>query len=484
MARSLKDAIQVEWVSVRYRSVWVLTFVLTILILGGGGAWFYLSRFAPRRQAEAAIEQAELRLAEATAVRGEQERLDEIRDSARVSLEEARSEFRASHWSDAAVAARRSENLSLKALSLVRGDARDSHQVRFYQIEGDVRVKPAGAFAWTPAESRVILHVGDQVKTSASASARLIYFDGTVTTIQPGSLVEIRDLFEDPVTKVRRVRERLNWGEIQASTEQRNVQGSYHEVSTAKVTARAENAGDFRVAFDEERHTSIVDVFDGRIEVSTPSRKETLDAGERLRSGADGHLSAKQSLPGVPRLLNPADQRVFIFENPTQDTINLGWEPVSGGNRYRLMIASGSLFARPLYDAERRDLTAVVEGVPPGSYYWRVAAISEEGLRGPFSDSRRFRVTAQHIRDRTDTEPPRLEITEFVPVGQMVIINGQTEPGASLWVDQDRVDVYDDGSFNAVVRLTREGVNRVTVVAQDTAGNESSLVRQAVVELF
>ena len=52
------------------------------------------------------------------------------------------------------------------------------------------------------------LEIGDQVKTSSSASAQLIHFDGTLTTVQPGSLLEIRDLYEDPVTKVRRVREK------------------------------------------------------------------------------------------------------------------------------------------------------------------------------------------------------------------------------------------------------------------------------------
>ena len=59
-----------------------------------------------------------------------------------------------------------------------------------------------------------MLNVGDQVKTSSRGSAVLLYFDKTKTHVQPGSLLEIRDLYEDPVTKVRRVREKLNWGEV------------------------------------------------------------------------------------------------------------------------------------------------------------------------------------------------------------------------------------------------------------------------------
>ena len=91
--------------------------------------------------------------------------------------------------------------------------------MQFAKIEGNVRVKQAGGFSWKDANTRMSLKVGDQVKTSSTGSAEVIYFDGTVTRIAPGSLLEIRDLYEDPVTKVRRIREKLTWGEVRASTQ-------------------------------------------------------------------------------------------------------------------------------------------------------------------------------------------------------------------------------------------------------------------------
>ena len=66
----------------------------------------------------------------------------------------------------------------------------------------------------------------------------------------------------------------------------------------------------------------------------------------------------------------------------------------------------------------------------------------------------------------------------------MVIINGQTEPGATLWVENSKIDVFDDGSFNAVVRLRREGANDLEIVAQDNAGNKSKTSRTAYLEAF
>jgi hypothetical protein len=477
--RALKGSLNVEWVNVTYRSVW-LTVIVVVLGAGAAGYWYWSRHMIPKDEAQVAIDQAASRFAEAKALPVDGS-LAEIMDNAKVQLDVARTEFSQSAYSKARIAAMRSEKLSLRVISIGEGEDAAPRQVQFSKIEGDVRVKRAGSFSWKSANTKMILRVGDQVKTSSSGSAEVLYFDGTVTRVEPGSLLEIRDLYEDPVTKVRRVREKLTWGEVQASTQQRNVNGSYHEVSTEKVAARAEDEGEFRVAYDQQKRTSVVDVFGGRIELATDSRKATVEAGERMRATAEGRLSAKEALPGVPRLLLPSDQRVFVFEDPSSEKITVTWEDLPGIAQYRLVIADKPLFTQPLYDAERDGTKAIIEGLSPGAYHWKVAAISKAG---PFSTSRRFRVSSQRIRDRTDTEPPKLQITEFVPIGQMVIINGETDPDAKLWIDNNKVDVYEDGSFNAVVKLRREGLNDLLIVAQDPSGNETSLGRTAYVELY
>ena len=134
--------------------------------------------------------------------------------------------------------------------------------------------------------------------------------------------------------------------------------------------------------------------------------------------------------------------------------------------------------------AEEAAVAAVIEGVSAGSYFWKVAAVSGDDSDGPFSPIRRFRVSSQRIRDRSDTEPPALEISEFVAIGTMVIVNGRTEPGVTLWIDSEKIDVYDDGTFYAVVRLRKEGLNDLRFVSQDTAGNETELIRSAYAESF
>ena len=484
MARSETSRFQVEWFNVTYRSVFSLVAILVLALAGGVGYWYYFYIYQPKAAAGEALWRAESRFREASGLERADDRLTEVVASARVALDEARTGFGSMRFDEARAAAIRSENLSLQAIGMVKGRGADSERVRFYRIEGDVRVKKVGQFSWDAANHKMDLHEGDQIKTSSSGSAQVIFFDGTITTIRPGSLYLIREVSENPETKVRRVREELSFGELNASTQDQNVEGSYHEVAAGEVEARSEDAAEFRIRAEEGRKGAAFDVFQGQIEVASSSRRENVVAGERIRAGADGKLNDKEVLPGVPLLVSPRDQRVFVLDAQSPESIALSWDPIPGAAGYHLMISDRALFTEPLYDDRREGTQAVIGEVAEGSYHWRVAAIGSNGIEGPFSAPRRFRVSGQKILDRTDKQPPQLEISEFVSFGPMVVVNGRTEPGATLWVEGEKVDVFESGQFSTVVRLRREGVNEVRFVAQDPAGNETELVKTTYVELY
>jgi len=436
----------------------------------------------PKEDAQVAINRASERYAQAAELAVDED-LAELAGNARLQLEVAKSEFIETSYSAARIAAMSSETLSKRVIANSSGEA-ENKLVQFSKIEGDVRVKQAGGFSWKAANKRTSLQIGDQVKTSSNGSAVVLYFDGTITRLEPGTLLQIRDLYEDPVTKVRRVQEKLTWGEIRSSTKKRNVSGSYHEVSTDKVSARSEEAGDFRMSYDKVKKNTVFDAYEGKFGVQTSGRKTVVEGGERIKVDAAGKLAAKQSLPGIPRLLLPSDQRVFVFQNPAKEQVTLSWEGLPRVSKYRLMISDKEMFTETRYDAERAGTSAVIGQLEPGSYHWRVAGVDATGAAGRFSSTRGFRVTSQRVRDLTDQEPPRLEVTEFVQVGGMIIVNGLTDPDAKLWIDNNKVDVFEDGSFHAVVKLRREGLNELLLVAQDPAGNEQSVERQAYVEAY
>ena len=478
-----KPNVLLDWFTVSYRTAVTGIVLLVVGLLVGAWFVFFHASDRPRQEAQEAIGRAEERSLEAGRYPAN-ERLDEVRGSARSALAEARDAFDRRQYDDARVAAIRAENFFQKAIDLARGEGTAEREVRVSTMEGDVRVKRAGEFNWETADRKMLLKVGDQVKTAASGSVQLIYFDGTLTTVNPGSLLEIREIHEDPATKVRQVSEKLNWGEVLASTQKGNVDGSFHEVATEKVAARSEEAGEFRVSSNKESKAAAVDVFQGRVQISSPGRVERLESGERIRADGGGKLQAKEVLPGVPRLIAPADQKIFVHEDPGKASTTLSWEKTPGATRYHLLISDGLLFTTPLYAADRAETSVQVDGIQPGEYYWKVASVTAEGVQGSYTAPWRFRVTTQALHDKADTTPPNLEITENVQSGPMLILNGRTEPGALLWVDNEKVEVSADGAFYAVIRLRKEGVNDIVLMAQDAAGNVRKLTHRAYVEPY
>src|SRR5262249_21715445 len=62
----------------------------------------------------------------------------------------------------------------------------------FIFIEGDVSLQTAGRSAFERARQRQALFNGDFIRTGQTGSAEIMFSDGTLYTIRPGSLFEVR----------------------------------------------------------------------------------------------------------------------------------------------------------------------------------------------------------------------------------------------------------------------------------------------------
>ena len=473
--------ILLDWATISYRSI-MRGVVFAVLLLALGGVLYYLRaarRTTPEELALLEINRAERMYREAQAVAdGSYARVIE---SAGKILDSARLSYERKDFPEARAAAQQSQSFSQKILE---GSTGEAFTAKIYKYEGDVKIKRARQFVWDDVSASTALRVGDQIKTASNGSAQIIYFDGTITTINPGSLLEIRELFEDPTTKVRKVREKLNWGGVSATMPGANVAGSFHEVATESTTARAVEKSEFQVAYDAETHNTRTEVQSGSAEVETAGKTLTLKPLERVEVSHDQVVSRVKLLP-APALLDPSDQRMYLRQNPSMETTTLRWSKVQGGDRYRLQIARTALFGDLLLDkSDIRSSSVQIPGLQENNYYWRVSAIDAGNIESPFSETRKFRIAGQAEHPTDDTTPPPLEVVDFLPSGHLVIINGRTEPGAALSIDGQKVDVYDDGAFTAVVRMKRDGQNQVDIVAQDAAGNTTRMRRSVYVESY
>ena len=487
MTKRRDRRLNLDWVTVTYRSLVLTGTILVGLAMAGWLTWSWWSaRHSPRTLALAEIEVAE-QLNREAATYGPDARLEELQVKAREDLAQARTLFAARHYPEARVKAITSRNASQQVIDSARSADTTRSEVRFYRLDGEVKVRRAGSLLWEDGNMNEPLRVGDTIRTATYGSAQIIYFDGSLTTVRPGSLMEISALVTDPTTRRVRVTESLKSGSLQAASLGAAAPGSVHEVATSSAVARASTAqkADFEVEYDERQRSTRVAVHEGEASMVAGDEALTLKSLERVSVSGTGRVSARERILPAPPAISPSDQKIFVGGTTGADTIRLVWGEVTGATGYRVQVSRHALMAHPARDEVRREDTSLaLAELEPGPWFWRAAALDAVGRPGRFSPVSEFRLQPQGQNLTGDRQAPILDVTEFMQTGSLVIVSGRTEPDVNLWVGNQKVDIYEDGSFTAVVRLQREGRNQVEIIAQDPAGNETVARRDAFLELF
>jgi hypothetical protein len=482
--QSASGNILLDWFTVSYRTI-VLSVVFLVGAAGAVFLFYYLraaSGDTPEGLALQELTRAERLFSEAESSARDDQFGQSINQAGRL-LESARRCYRDRDFSPSRELSLQSQSISRKILEA--NSTENSFTAKVYRFEGDVKLKRVRQFVWESVTGNVALKVGDQIKTSSNGSAQIVYFDGAITTIKPGSLLEIRELFEDPATKVRKVRERLNFGGVLSTTQGGNATGSFHEVSTETSVARAEDRAQMAIEYDQQQKVTRAAVESGEAEVSSGGSTVKLGRLEQVRITGSQQFAPKEAILGSPSLVEPIDQRVFVYEPGQKATTALKWGKVSGADSYRLQISQQPLFGLLLLDKPDVTSTSVVlPDLASGGYYWRVSARDTRGTEGAFSETRKFRIGSERERGPGDKVPPPLQIIDFLPSGALVIVKGRTEPAAAIAIDGQPVDVYDDGTFTAVVKMKHDGPNTLEIVSQDTSGNETRIRKSVYVETY
>ena len=109
---------------------------------------------------------------------------------ARDLLHTAQESFDKNSFEEAFQLAVESESYSRRALSGSNNE--EMSDASFIFIEGDVALQTAGRSTFERAKQREALYDGDFIKTGRTGSAEIMFSDGTLYTIRPGSLFEVR----------------------------------------------------------------------------------------------------------------------------------------------------------------------------------------------------------------------------------------------------------------------------------------------------
>jgi hypothetical protein len=336
---------------------------------------------------------------------------------------------------------------------------------RFVTIEGSVQVKREGTLEWLEANTGIVLRSNDLVRTGSDAAAEIEFDDGTRFGVRPDSLITIEESSQNPVSHQQRVALSIQSGEANFQTAARNIPGET-TISTPSVrtTADRETAGNIMV--DDQTGDTGIRIFEGSGRAETTAGQQIqLGRNEGVQVAANGVASQKTSLPDMPVLVAPPDNTEVAYPDPTRATTLLTWQGVEGARAYRVTVDYSRAFARPLVDRQGYEGTQMqLRGLETSTYYWRVAAVNENGVEGSFTPAASFSLLKA---PPSSLPPPPLEVDTLELRGNILHVRGRTAPGATLTLNDLRIEVQPDGSFNEFVMF--EGGATATVSLRATA---------------
>ncbi len=337
------------------------------------------------------------------------------------------------------------------------------------EVHKTVKHKSAKTISWVDALKDSQLFDQDAVKTASESHAVIKFDESNKLRLGPDSLVIVRRLAEDSGLHERRPALVIMEGELRgtmvASTAKKpaNVEVIIPGgVARINRTKDSDEAIDYQIKVNPDESTSVV-VYRGIAEVEAQNKKVELGANQITVVVKGAAPTKPKVLPDDVKMLSPANEAVAYYRDFPQE-ITFGWAKTKE-ERYRLMIARDALYENIVLDEVITSNEFIHGDLRHGTYFWRVASVTNDGTEGQFSKTHWIEVIQ-------DLEPPRLRVIypENAKASAGYILSGSVEPGATLIVNDVQVNPDDQGRFQVEVIL-KKGMNVVVAQAVDRAGN-------------
>ncbi len=447
---------------------------LVLAVIGGSLVYQQWEQRTRRDRAEQAIDEAG-ELTRELEVRDDYDQLRLEHHIAWEDLEDARAKFEAERYREALTRA----HAALRELESIfdLGQGSSGRKSQFLSVQGGVEYRRGERGAWVKARANDSLNPGDWIKTSDNGTAEFRFPDGSTYVLRHDTLVHIGSDVDstsngEPVANIE-----FGWVEF-------NTAEGGSKVKTPKSEAILEGDTEATISYDPNSAEGQFTTFTGGSMVtSTSGQTQQMKALEQVEQQGEV-LSAPRPVPPSPQLARPANNQEIDFD--TQKELRLAWESVPRAQHYTLNVSRSQIFASNIIeDDDRRKSWARVGIRGEGIFYWRVAAYDRQGARGAWSETRSFRIASlRGIEDIEDTTPPELSIVEVQPYGSLVLVNGRTEPGATVRINDEPASVQLDGSFSKTIQMTQVGFAFITVVATDAWNNSNEVKRRVFIDAF
>jgi hypothetical protein len=358
-----------------------------------------------------------------------------------------------------------------------QSSARTAH---FVNLDGTVRIKKARSLQWIHADYNTSLEKGDFVQTGSDGVARIIFADGTNYVLKPDALIAVEESREDPVTRATKVSVQVTSGAVDLSTGKFEVPGSTSQVAFADAVATLNEESRAVVRNDPGSNVHEITVDQGVADVTRGSQSVQLGQYEQVSFATQQAGMTRNKVIAPPNLVAPQNMELKLVKEPKAAVLEFSWTEVPGAKSYHLQISPSVMLSNFVVDKKISGRTsAEVSGLEEGNYYWIVTAIDAKGVESQPSQANRLNLVQEVAGNQA-----YLEITKIIQHGRVVEVQGKTEPGSTVIINNEQVfSISPDGTFRHFTSpLPNAGSHQITITAQDRKGDTNSIHKTVVIE--
>jgi hypothetical protein len=339
-----------------------------------------------------------------------------------------------------------------------------SRDARFVNLDGKVQVKKVNSVQWTNADYQMTLDKGDLIQTGPEGVARITFADGTTYTVKGDTLVTVEEnlVASDAPT---RVGVHISSGAVDLTTPTWNVPGSKADISFEDAVASLRENSRADVRSDPKTKQQEITVAAGDAELSRGTEHVEVGQWEKASFAANTPITKTEVL-APPALIEPLNLQPIILADPKRDPIHFSWRPVNAAVGYQFQVSNTAMFTQIVMQRRTTDTFVDITGLDPGEYFWKVRSVDAQNATSDLSDPYKFTLVAQG-----KAQEMLLEVDNTVLHGNVVEVNGRTEPGAALIINgQEVADIRSDGRFHFFSDPMARGDHTLVITGQNRRG--------------